>query len=266
MSYCSSAEVFNYLGKDAKTKIRGEIVGTGAGVTSSWSLDHDNIISGSDVLYTGGTIVPTSSYTINLDDGNVSGLSVPSGSVLSADYDYADIPDSLTRQMISSSDSLLEAETGRTFGTSSNTEYLGVEEGKRNFFLNNYPVLTLSSVSRNIAPQTEAPDWETLTEGLGNDYIANSEDLRIGRIRFIDNFPYLGQDMLMITYSSGYLTTPNIVKELSILLTIRQMANSAVYKSIFEGNDNFTPVRLNEISERIEELKRLLKKQNIEPI
>jgi hypothetical protein len=169
--------------------------------------------------------------------------------------------------MISSSDSLIESETGRVFSlTTSNTEYLSVDESQDVFFLKNYPVTTISSLSVNTASQTDAPSWSASTSGLGEDYIANSDDLLIGRIRFIDNLPQAGQDVLKVVYNYGYSATPPLVKELSILVTLRQMINSSVYKSIFKGYDNFTPVRLNEINERIEELKRILKKQSIEPV
>ncbi|HUU86745.1 MAG TPA: hypothetical protein VMX17_03235 [Candidatus Glassbacteria bacterium] len=262
--YCNSSEVLKYLGKDAYTKIRSEVVGTGTGVISTWELDHDNVLSSSQTLYTDSISVSTGSYTLNLDDGTITGLTASSGSVLTANYDYSDIPDSIVQQMISSSDSLIDTETGRNFGNNTGSvEYLDIEEKQTTFFLKNYPIITLSSVERNKSVQTSAPDWETLTGGLGEDYISNSEDLSLGRIRFIDNLPYIGQDNLKVTYDHGYTTTPSLVKELSILLTIRQMTNSAVYKSMFKGYDNFTPVRLEEIENRIEELKRILKKQSI---
>jgi len=268
MSYSTTQDIWKNLGKDAYTKIRTEVVGTSSTTAStSWSLDHDNVISGSTTLYTDSTAVPTSSYTLNLDDGNVTGLSVNSGSVLTADYDYGDLADSIISDMISSSDSLIENETGRKFTNNTNsTEYLTCEEKQTVWFLKNYPVITLSSVARNTAVQTATPIWETLSAGLGNDYIANSEDLSIGRIRFIDSKPFNGEDMLKVIYDYGYTSTPQLVKELSILLTIRQLANSSLYKSIVKGYDNFTPVRLNEIEERIEELKRVLRKQSIEAI
>ncbi len=266
MTYCTSAEVFNYLGKDAKTKVRSEVVGTSSNTAStSWSLDHDNVISGSLTLYTDSRAVSTASYTLDLDDGDITSLSVPTGSVVTADYDYADIADSIVQQMISSSDAMLEAELGRTFNSTSTTEYLSVDEKQDVFFLKNYPVLTISSVQRNIGTPTTT-NWETKVQGLDNDFIANSEDLSIGRIRFIDDKPYQGEDMLKVVYSYGYSSTPALTKELSILLTTRSMMQSSVYKSIFEGYDGFTPVRLNEINERIEELKKVLGKQSIEPI
>jgi len=267
MSYCSSNEIWKYLGKDSYTKVREEIVGTSSTTASTnYELDHDNLITSSLILYTNSSTLTSSAYTLNLDDGKIVGLTgASSGSVLTADYDYADIQDSITQQMISSSDSLINNETGRNFNNNTGcVEYLNVDYAQKVFFLKNYPITSLTSIERNLSIQTATPDWETLTSGLGNDYIANSEDLSIGRIRWIDNFPYEGEDMVKATYDYGYSSTPVLVKELSILLTIKQMANSSVYKSIFKGYDNFTPVRVEEINLRIEELKRILKKQSIE--
>ena len=262
MTYCNSSNIWNHLGKDAFTKVREEIVGTSSTTASTnYELDHDNVITSSVILYTDSTIVPTSSYTLNLDDGKIIGLTgASSGSIISVDYDYADLPDSVISQMIDSSDELIEKETGRIFDTATATEYLNVEPGQRSFFLKNYPVISMISVERNLAFVTQPPDWEEVDDGLGNDYL---EDLDIGRIRWINNFPLSGENSIKVIYNYGYSTTPAIVKELSILLTIRQISNSSLYKSVFKGYDNFTPVRLNEIENRIEELKRILKKQSI---
>ena len=266
MSYTNPSEIWKNLGKDAYTKIRGEIVGTSSTTASTnYELDHDNVITSSVIVYTNSTTLTSSAYTLNLDDGNIIGLTgASSGSVLTADYDYGDIPNSVVSQMISSSDALIDLETGRSFGNNTaNIEYLSVEESQNVFFLKNYPVITLSSVEVNTVAVSDTPSWSTSAGGLGNDYIANSEDLSIGRIRFIDNFPYIGIDTIKATYDYGYATTPPLANELSILLTLRNMANSSLYKSILKGYDNFTPVRLTEIENRIEELKRILKKQSI---
>ena len=262
--YSLPNEIWDNLGKDSYTKIREEIVGTGNDTTSTWELDHDNIITSSLIFYTDSGIVTSSAYSLNLDDGTITGYTASASLTLSADYDYGDLPDSTIQRMISSSDSLIDTETGRSFASnSSNVEYLNVEESQNIFFLKNYPVITLSSVEINTVDSVDPPAWDTAVEGLGNDYLANSEDLAIGRIRFIDNFPMRGYDQMKVTYDYGYAATPILVNELSILLTLRNMANSTIYKSIFKGYDNFTPVRLTEIENRIEELKRILKKQSI---
>lgn len=265
MTYCSSLSVWNTLGKNAYSKVRSEIVGTGTAATASYSLAHDNLVTNSLTLYSGSTAI-TSSFTQNLDDGIVT-LSVPTGSILTADYKYTDIPDSQIQAMISSSDLLIETETGRTFNqTTGSVEYLSRDEEQSEFFLRNYPVITLSSVEVNLNENAATENWETKVAGLGGEYLANDRDLEVGRFRFIDNFPNIQEDVIKVTYDYGYSSVPADIQELSTLLTIRQIAQSSVYKSIVTGQDNFTPVRLNEIENRIQELIRLRKKSNYSSI
>mgnify|MGYP001582536718 CR=1 FL=1 len=262
MTYTTAKKVWRTLGKDAYSKVRSEVVGTGSGITSSWNFAHDNVIFDSLTLYTGSTAVTSSAYTTDLDEGEVT-FAPESGSVISADYDYADMPDSIIQQMLSSSDNQIEIELGRTFSlTTASTQYLDVEKEQRTFFTKNYPVVNLT-VSCNTASLTDPASWSSSTQGLGNDYLANAEDKLIGRIRFIDNFPEVGEDRIKIDYDYGYSSVPSTIEELAILITMRQMINSSVYKAIFKGQDNFTPVRLAEIDARIEALKRIHRKQEI---
>jgi len=266
MSFINSLELWKSLGKDAATKVRAEVVGTGNGVNASWSLDHDNVVSGSDALYTDGTIVATDSYSIDLDDGEITGLTASSSSVLTADYHYADIPDTHIQKILNRANAELTSSTGRTFATGSTTEYLDIEDRTLDeYFLLNWPVTTISSLQVNTSStEGSAPGWSSSTQGLGNDFIANSEDLKIGRFRWIDNFPPVsGKDRIKVTYTHGLDDLP-LVEELETLLATRQMINSTIYQSIFKGRDAFSPVRLEEIENRIKELTRQLKKINIE--
>lgn len=264
MSYATSHEVWKNLGTDAYTKVREETVGTGDASTTIFDFDQDNLISGSETIYTGGTAI-TSGYSMNLDDGKVTFTVAPtSGSVITSDYDYADIPDSWMTTILSQANEELSASTGRIFSSTSVTdEYHDVAKNQVLFYLDNYPAITVSSVQHNTKSLTDTPSWSTSTEGLGNDYIYDAEE---SRIRFIDNFPLKGERRLKVDYISGYSTVPALVKELEILLATRKMINSAVYKSIIKGRDSFTPIRLEEIESRINELTKMLGKQNIQSI
>lgn len=268
MVQATTEEVWKFLGKDAFTKVRAEAVGTGNGTTSTWDLDHDNIIADTLTMYTAGTAVGTGSYSIDYDDGEVTLLTASASDAVTADYDYAAVEDSTISQMLTQSARLAEVQTGRAFESASTTEYLDVEGGQTTFFVSNYPVITYSAVAFNINENTETPDWSSSTVGLGNDYLADADDLLVGKIRYIDNKPYSGINKLRITYSHGYSLASelSLSKELEILLTHKAMINSAVYKAIFTGQDNFTPVRIDEINSRIEELVRVLKKVNIDMI
>ncbi len=266
-NYISSSTLWNYLGKAAFTKIRSEIVGTGNATISAWPLDHDNVITGSETIYTDGTAL-TSGYSIDLDDGDITALTAGNDVVVTADYNYGDLPDSIIQDIIDSSEEEVDNLTGRKFvQTTGEVEYLNVDDGQDVFFLRYYPIITLSAVSTNTAGAiTDTPSWKSLTAGIGNDYIANSGDYEVGRIRFIDNKPLNGLDRLKVTYNHGYVAVPELIKELTTLLAQRRMVNSAIYKAIFKGQDNFTPVRLAEIETRIRELINLFKKNNIELI
>ena len=262
--FITPLELWASLGKDAVTKVRAEIVGTGNATTSTWSLDHDNVVSGSDTLYTGGTEV-TASYTIDLDDGEITGLTAGTTESVTADYHYADIPDSHVQDILARAEAELTESTGRDFGTASTSEYIDVEDGTADeYFLNNYPVTTISSLTINIASsETDTPSWKSLTQGLGSDFITNPEDLKVGRFRLINNFPSPGKDRIKVTYTHGSNTHVR-ADELELLLATRQMINSTIYQSIFKGKDAFSPVRLDEIENRIKDLTRSLKKINIE--
>ena len=268
MSYIIPQEIWDELGSDAYTRVRTEIVGTGNGVISTLSLNHPYVISGSATIYTGGTAA--TSCTLDLDEGQIIGLTASSGSAITVDYNYADIPDSKVQAIISSSDAMSEELTGRKFSTqTNNTEYLDVDEDQKEFFLSNYPIITMSSLQVNTNDVTSTPNWSSSTEGIGNDYIMNSDDRKAGRFRFIEIGLSKGIDRIKAVYDYGYaITAPQyfLAQELSRLLAVRQMTNSSVYKSMFKGYDNFKPVRLEEINVRIEELIRLLKKQSISSI
>jgi hypothetical protein len=259
MSYTTTKKVWEYLGKDAYTQVRGEVLGTGNGTASSWTASQVNLISASTTLYTNSAEY-TGSYTLDLDNGRIE-YTASNNVILSMDYNYADVPDSQISDLISQSDEEIELRTGRKFTqVTGNIEYISLNPNQCEVFLKNYPVLTLSYL------ETRKNDtFEVLTEGYTEDYIATAEDLSLGRIRFNTDMGY-GNDMLRATYDYGYVTTPTMIEELSKLLTIRQLSNSTVYKSIFKGYDNFTPVRLEEIESRIEELFALFTRQEINSI
>lgn len=259
MSYTTTKKVWEYLGKDAYTQVRGEVLGTGNGTASSWTASQLNLVSTSTSLYTNSAEY-TGSYGLDLDKGIIT-YTASNGVVLSADYNYADVPDSQISDLITQSDEELELRTGRKFTqVTGNVEYISLNPNQCECFLKNYPVLTLSYLET----RKEAL-FEVLTEGYTEDYTTTAEDLSLGRIRFNVDMGY-GKDMLRATYDYGYAVTPTMIEELSKLLTIRQMANSTVYKSIFKGYDNFTPVRLEEIENRIEELFALFTRQEINSI
>jgi len=264
MTYITALELWKSLGKDSYTKVKAEVVGTGNGTNTTFSLDHENVITDSSTIYTDSTADTT--HTLNLDDGELTTLTASSGSVITADYSYAEIPDSHVQEILKRADEDLTDSTGRVFATTSTTEYIDVEDSTQDeYFLTHWPVITISSLQVNSSSSiADAPSWKTLTQGLGNDFIANADDLKIGRLRWIDNFPDKGKDRIKITYIHGYASTPERVKELATLLSQRQMIHSTIYQTIFKGRDDSSPVNLDVVDKRIEALIRKIKRIDIE--
>jgi len=192
-------------------------------------------------------------------------LTASSGSVITADYDYSDIPDTHIQEILNHVDEFLTSSTGRIFATTTTTEYIDVESGTQDeYFLKHWPVSTISSLQINTSSITDAPSWSSSTQGLGNDFLANSEDLLNGKFRFIDNFPDKGKDRIKITYVHGYTTTPYRVKELATLLAQKELVNSTIYQTIIQGRDNSSPINLDVVDKRIATLTNELKTMNIE--
>jgi len=269
-TYINPQDIWKQFGSDAFTKVTGASLGTSdGGTTTTFQFEHDKLVTGSTTIYTGGTA--TTEGTIDLDKGEVTGLTGGSGNAITADYWYADIEDSKVQGLINAAEGQMETMTGRTFGTTSTTEFIDVAANENEYFTQNYPVITFSAMQVNTASSlTDTPAYSTSTQGLGNDFISNTNDLKVGRFQFIDNFPpYTGRDRIKVTYTHGYTTTEGgyyLAQKLATLLTMRTMTNSAIYKAIFKGQDNFSPARLAELDDKIKELTNLLKAQSISRI
>lgn len=261
MSYTTTKRVWEYI--NAYTEVRDENLGMGDNSKTEFNFEHNNVISGSETIYSAGTAL-TSGTTMDYDEGHVTFAVAPTTNTqLKIDYDYAELPDSVVLSMISQSDKYIDINTRRTFDLNTGeVEYLDVDPKQKIFFLKNYPVITCSEVAENTAGQTSAPSWVTRSEGLGEDYICNSYDKELGRIRFIDNFPQQGIDIIRVTYDYGYTTATYhpLARELSILLTIRRLVDSNLYRTIVQGKDAFSPIRLEQIDERINTLFNQIKK------
>jgi len=267
VKYIEPQDVWKQFGSNAFTKVTGAALGTSdGGTTTTFQFEHDKLVTGSTTIYTGGTA--TTEGTIDLDKGEVTALTGGSGNAITADYWYADIEDSKVQGLINSAESQMEEMTGRTFDTGSTVEFIDVVDNENEYFTEKYPVIAFTTMQVNTASSiTDTPAYSTSTEGLGNDFISNANDLKAGRFQFIDNFPpYSGRDRIKVTYTHGYTTTQGgyyLAQELATLLTMRTMTNSAIYKAIFKGQDNFSPTRLAELDDRITELTNLLKSQSI---
>jgi len=266
MAFNTTQNIFDNLGSDAFTKVRGEAAGTGDGSETVFSLDNDNLISASTAVYTDGSVVTSSAYTIDLDDGKVTFNTAPlADEVVTVDYNFSDYKDSWVSTILDQANGELLNATGRLFtATTGSVEQLDVEEGQTVFHLKHYPITAITELAVNTASSvTDTASYQVLTEGLGGDFIVDTDS---SQIRFIDNLPPTGEWRVKATYNHGYTTIPSQAEELELLMATRKMVNSNVYKTIIKGRDGSTPIRLDEIETRIMELTNQLGKQSISSI
>jgi len=259
--YITPVDVWNFL--NSYTEIRAETAGTATGNSQTFSLANKNIISGSTTIYTNGTQI-TQSATWDYDAGKFT-LTAVSGSSVTVDYDYASIPNSVMTDFITQTEDKLDNLSRRKFNiTTGRTEYLDVDENQKTFFTKYYPIQT-ASISRNKNHETDTPNWETLTEGLGGHYLMTDEDKLIGRFRLIDKFPEKGKNKIRVIYSYGYSSgsIPAVVKELATLECARKVLDSSIYNAYVDGREGFSPARIEQIDNRIEELRKILKRDEI---
>jgi len=130
----------------------------------------------------------------------------------------AEFSDAQITSMIEYAESFIDARTGHDFteGGVTLTEYYD-GNGTDSFFLNHFPVLSVSSLSvdaNNDGTYTE------LTEGRTNDYVLYND---VGRVVLTDdcNTTSVWPDYpksIKITYTYGYSSVPDYVKFLTVLI------------------------------------------------
>jgi hypothetical protein len=260
--YITSQDLWNSFGESAFTKVRAETIGTGSGALTTFSFEHDNLISSSVTIYTGSTAISSSLYTINYDDGTVT--LTASATPYTANYDYAGLKDSYIQDVINRAEEQLEAKTGRNFDITTTSEYIDIEQDQTVYFLKNYPVVNIVGLSSNANANADAASWVNLVEGYGQDYLLQ-QDEEMNKFTILDNFPSEGAMNLKADYVYGYSTIPDSVKDLAVLYAQRKMVNSGIYKAVVQG-DQFNEAQLQSMDNQIQELVGLLKKQNIDII
>jgi len=117
------------------------------------------------------------------------------------------------------------------------------------FHVKNTPVISITSLSKNTGSATGADSFTSLTQqsGSGGDYILNPDKTTI---TFVDNAPYFGKKRsFKMTYTWGLnrsstdrndIAKRECVRELAILLTVKQILGQKGNRSQFDSQDNIS--------------------------
>jgi len=122
--------------------------------------------------------------------------------------------------------------------TSSRTDYWNTTYNDR-LRLNNYPLISITSLYKNENGQSATDSWTELTEqeGSGGDFIVNYDT---GTITFVSNPPGIGVRKIKVTYTWGRSTVPKTVERLCILLSVRDVLMSKGHASQFDSVDSIS--------------------------
>ena len=60
--------------------------------------------------------------------------------------------------------------------------------------------------------------------------------------------------MFRSTYTIGYSAVPEEIKQLTVIMIVRELIRSTVGKALMEGKDNFRPTELTVMDGQIEEI------------
>lgn len=116
-------------------------------------------------------------------------------------------------------------------------DYGRFNSGRNKFRLNHYPVISITSLSRNLAGSNLADSWNALTEqsGSGGDFTV---DLDTGCVDFITNVPRYGKRAVKVIYAYGRSTTPHLIQSLCTKLAAKDVIISKAFGSQFTSIDS----------------------------
>lgn len=135
--------------------------------------------------------------------------------------------------------------------TTVTNEYADVRnQHQRFFFVRKRPVVDMTTVEANIANETSTANWSEITSSVKTDLDTG----RIDTIAVSTGYPSPGPRMIRFTYTYGHATTPEDIKQLTVLMICRELINSTVAKALLSGRDNFRATELDVLDNQIEEI------------
>jgi len=258
MAYTTPVKVFNEMQRTQEAEQSFTSVSSG----DTLQLDNYYIIENgyssqgkSAIVTVDGNIQDTRDYTVNFDDNSIDYSGTDSGDA-TVKYYYAPFPSTTVNDIIGEVESDIDDYTNTTFdGVETVTDeiYDGTNNAAPRYVFANRPVDSVSTVELNKPTNGTNPNYETVDEGLGNDYLEYKE---LG-IRFLKDgdTPSNDPEDVRVTYDYGYSGVPGGVEELATLMTKKRLVHGTVDGAMVDGRDNFDPQTVNVNQARIDELK-----------
>lgn len=247
MAYATTKQVLDLIG--LSNNINQETVGTGNSSSTSYDLDHENVIASSYTLYFGAAgsndftdLTETEDYTIDKEKGKIlltsGGLSTLGTNVLYAKYVWCEVfNDTEVAAQIVFADTEVDLMTDRKWDTATafteefdyeeilkvsdyliyaTTEDRDTEKLGMNYVISSYK--PLASITK-IEFYGEDGSELTAAELDDGDYPGEWEFFSWGKVAFKDYAPTTGFKKVKLTGTYGLANTPNNITELSCWLT-----------------------------------------------
>ena len=135
--------------------------------------------------------------------------------------------------------------------TTVTTEYHDVRnENQRIFFVRKRPVVSMTKAEANVANESSTANWVEMTDEVKTDL----ETGRVDIVGVLTGYPYPGLRMVRFTYTYGHATVPEEIRQLAILMIVREIMNSALSRAVIEGRSEFTAPQAEVLNTQIEDI------------
>ncbi len=136
--------------------------------------------------------------------------------------------------------------------TTVTTEYHDVRNAfQRYFFLRKRPIIDFTTIEVNVASDSNATgSWTDVTSSCKTD----ADTGRVDIIATGVDGPVPGTKMFRATYTIGYAVVPEEIKQLAILMIVRELMRSGLSRAVIEGKSEFTAPQAELLNEQIEEI------------
>jgi len=200
------------------------------------------IIEDTEDLEIDGSTVADSDYSIDLEKNQVT-YSGSSSGTLTVDYEFGPYDSATVNYRIEGVEEYIDDYTNSTYDGLAQVAgevYDGGGRRQKVYVFHRRPVREVSDVSVNQnTSATSNPNYESLTEGLGEDYL----DYQKLGVKFLDygTMPDDSPEDLKVDYKYGYSDVPADLREAATEMVIDDLTRGTVSGAMVDGRDNFDP-------------------------